>query len=291
MEELVLAQARLSETAELLKLAQEAASAGIWAWDVKRDIVWLSPECARLNSVHCDPIKHRDGVEVPVSTWLAHVHAEDRARVEAENSRAINERHGFEVELRVLRSATLDEGYRWLHSIGKVVLDDTSGEPLRVVGFDADITRRKDDEARMMYMARHDGLTGLLNRSAFYELLEEAAVEAERGGFHLSILAIDLDRFKWVNDTYGHPVGDALLRRVAAMLKAAVSSEDIVARLGGDEFAVIRLSDGKLSNDDFAARLIKAINARIDLEGHTISVGASVGIAVYPRELPTRRSF
>ena len=284
MEELAHAQGKLSQTAELLKLAQEAASAGIWAWDVKRDVVWLSPECARLNSVPFDPVMHRDGVEVPVRTWLAHVHDGDKARVVAENRRAIKERDGFEVELRIARSATADEGYRWLHSIGKVVLDHTSGEPLRVVGFDADITRRKDDEARIVHMARHDGLTGLLNRGAFYELLEGAIGEAERGGFHLSILAIDLDRFKWVNDTYGHPLGDALLRRVAASLKATVLSADVVARLGGDEFAVIRLCSGEQSNDDFAAQLIEAVNARIILDGLSITVGASVGIAVYPKD-------
>ena len=283
-DELFRALAKLRDTAELLRLAQEAASVGIWAWDIKRNVVWLSPECARLNCVPYDLVKDRDGVEVPVEDWLAHVHAEDRAGVEAENRRAIAEGCGFEIELRVRQSMHAEDAHRWLHSIGKVVLDVVSGEALRVVGLDVDITRRKDDEARMAHLARHDALTGLQNRRSFYDRLEQMVEAARREGVRVSILAIDLDRFKWINDTYGHSLGDALLRRVAGTLSASVGTADVVARLGGDEFAVIRSNrrDGELDDSAFAGRLIEALSATSVTDGHAISVGASIGIAVFP---------
>ena len=286
VDELGHAQRRLRETAELLRIAQEAAAAGIWAWDVKRGMVWLSPECARLNSVPYDPVSDCDGVEVPIEDWLAHVHEKDRVRVEMENRRAIIDRQGFEIELRVRRSMRSDEGWRWLHSIGKIVLDENSGEATRIVGFDVDITRRKEAEAQMTHLACHDGLTGLANRRYFYARLDLAVTEARRDGRRLSIFAVDLDRFKWVNDTHGHSVGDGVLRCAATAIASAASGADLVARLGGDEFAIIRSTYGYETSDDcaFARRLIETIVGMSATGEHAVAVGASVGIAAFPND-------
>ncbi len=139
---------------------------------------------------------------------------------------------------------------------------------------------RKQHERHITYLARHDPLTGLANRTSLSERLDAIyadAVEIDRVALHL----IDLDRFKFVNDTYGHPIGDKLLAMVAQRLREALRQTDLVARIGGDEFAVLQLG---LANQSDAAqvadRLVKALNQLYQIEGLRIEIGASVGIAL-----------
>ena len=142
-----------------------------------------------------------------------------------------------------------------------------------------DITERRKSEAQIVFMARHDALTGLPNRTLFSERVEQAIAQAGRGiGF--AVLFLDLDRFKVVNDTLGHPVGDRLLRAVAGRLKTCVRETDTVARLGGDEFAIVQ-TNLALPQDagDLAQRLVTALSQPYDIDGYRIVVGASVGIA------------
>jgi diguanylate cyclase (GGDEF)-like protein len=143
-----------------------------------------------------------------------------------------------------------------------------------------DITRRREDEAKILYLARHDVLTGLANRALFEERLHAAVALARRGaGF--AVLCLDLDRFKAVNDTYGHPVGDSLLRAVADRLCAAVRDTDTVARLGGDEFAVILFGTAEAAiAASLASRIVESISRTFELDGHQLHVGTSVGIAL-----------
>jgi len=145
-----------------------------------------------------------------------------------------------------------------------------------------DVTERRQAEARIAYMARHDTLTGLPNRAVFGERIDEALAQIGRGN-RFSVLCLDLDRFKEVNDTLGHPVGDALLRAVAERLGACVRDTDTVARLGGDEFAVI-LTDIHRPDDAavLARHIVEVISAPYTLEGHLVSVGVSIGICFAP---------
>ena len=146
-----------------------------------------------------------------------------------------------------------------------------------------DVTERGEAEARIAYLAQHDALTSLPNRVLFHDRLKEAFGHVRRTGRPLAVHCIDLDHFKSVNDTLGHSIGDQLLREVAGRLKQHLTESCLVARLGGDEFAVIQpdiLHPNEAS--DLAARLISALSAHYEIQGHEVIVGASVGIALAP---------
>jgi diguanylate cyclase (GGDEF)-like protein len=145
-----------------------------------------------------------------------------------------------------------------------------------------DITERRRAEAQIVHMAHHDALTGLPNRVLFLERLNGAIARARRGN-PCSVMCLDLDQFKAVNDTLGHPVGDALLQAVTARLLGLVRETDIVARLGGDEFAIVQDSvDQPGDATALARRLIADISAPYEINGHQVVIGTSIGIAVVP---------
>lgn len=146
----------------------------------------------------------------------------------------------------------------------------------------ADISERIKTESQVAYMALHDALTDLPNRVMFHQRLDEALGRVKRGEA-IAVLCLDLDRFKTVNDTLGHPVGDKLLMAVAEKLKGLIRETDTVARLGGDEFAVI-LSNIKKTTDttDFAGRLVRALGEPHDIGDHLVVTGVSIGIALAP---------
>jgi diguanylate cyclase (GGDEF)-like protein/PAS domain S-box-containing protein len=146
-----------------------------------------------------------------------------------------------------------------------------------------DITERRRAETRIAHMARHDALTDLPNRVLYRERLDEALLSSTGAG--LAVLFVDLDQFKSVNDTLGHPAGDALLRQVAERIRNAVTEGATVARLGGDEFAI--LIEGKTTPheiDAFARHVIAVISEPYDLEGHRFVIGATIGIAIAPAD-------
>lgn len=148
-----------------------------------------------------------------------------------------------------------------------------------------DITERKKAEERIHYLAYYDGLTGLPNRAMLYKLIDQALVEARRNRLHGAILFIDLNRFKPINDTLGHAIGDQLLQQVAERLRAAVRNEDVVARLGGDEF-IVALFD--ITRREHAAVVAQKVLAALDppfhVEAYEFKIGAAIGISVYPRD-------
>jgi diguanylate cyclase (GGDEF)-like protein/PAS domain S-box-containing protein len=148
-----------------------------------------------------------------------------------------------------------------------------------------DVTERKQAEARIAYMAHHDALTGLPNRVLFHERLADALALVRRagGGPGLAVHCLDLDHFKSVNDTLGHPVGDLLLKAVAERLGRCVGEEALVARLGGDEFAVIQpIAAGPNAAGELASRLIAVVGAPYEVQGNEVVIGASIGIALAP---------
>ncbi len=146
-----------------------------------------------------------------------------------------------------------------------------------------DITQRRRAEAQITYLAHHDGLTGLVNRFHFGESLDVALAECDRQGGRISVFCIDLDGFKHVNDSFGHHVGDALLKEVGKRLALVVRDDDIVARLGGDEFAVLQTQQNGDGGDlPMAERLLQVLGERYDVDGLVLFVTASIGVASAP---------
>jgi diguanylate cyclase (GGDEF)-like protein/PAS domain S-box-containing protein len=164
------------------------------------------------------------------------------------------------------------------------VVKDAEGEVIHYVALHADISRIKESEARLEYQARHDHLTGLANRLMLHLRVEHALERARRDGTPLALLMLDLDRFKDVNDSFGHLMGDALLRDVAERLIRRVRNADTVSRLGGDEFTVLlETIDDPAEAARVAEDLIHALNEPFRLpNGNEVVVGATVGIAIFP---------
>jgi diguanylate cyclase (GGDEF)-like protein/PAS domain S-box-containing protein len=155
-----------------------------------------------------------------------------------------------------------------------------------------DITSRKAAEAAVVRMASHDALTGLPNRRFFIEALEHEIARAKRTGKLLAVLYLDLDRFKDVNDTLGHPIGDRLLQEVAARLRASMRAIDTIARFGGDEFAAMGIDIAAAADVGALARkIVAALGAPFAVDDRTIQTGASIGIAVYGPDSPDAESL
>ena len=170
----------------------------------------------------------------------------------------------------------------WL-SISAVYDEDNSIS--NYVGIFSDITDKKEAEERIYHMAHHDALTGLLNRTMFNIELKDAIAQAQHSSHRIAVLYIDLDNFKKVNDTLGHPVGDELLKVVARRLTGILRDSDIVCRIGGDEFIVMLQSIKKPEHaGKVAGNLLRVLAPPIELAERELFIGASIGIALYPQD-------
>jgi len=175
------------------------------------------------------------------------------------------------------------------------IMEAVDGRSLRVVdqpmpdgGWIAtfeDITEWRKAESQIVYMARHDPLTALPNRTVFREAMEQT-LRRLKPDEQLSVLCLDLDHFKDVNDTLGHPVGDELLKSVAQRIMQCVRETDLVARLGGDEFAIVHVATASESSESaqLASRLVDVVSAPYQLESHQVVVGVSIGVSVAPAD-------
>jgi diguanylate cyclase (GGDEF)-like protein/PAS domain S-box-containing protein len=161
---------------------------------------------------------------------------------------------------------------------------DYEGAPAVLIAI-IDITERKEAEARIAHMAHHDALTDLPNRVLFRQRMADALAQRSRSGNLIGALCIDLDNFKLVNDTLGHPIGDRLLQDVAARIGRVLRTRDTAARLGGDEFAVL-VPEMKSPQElgILAQRLIQVVSEPYVIEGHMVTVGSTIGIAVAPTD-------
>ena len=185
-----------------------------------------------------------------------------------------------------------------IHKDGSIVPVEFEGRLMPIEGkvyrlsVVRDIRRRKQAEARIDFLAHHDQLTGLPNRALLRERLEFILASARRRGNRVAILFIDLDNFKLVNDSLGHAAGDELLKMVAARLPAALRAVDVVSRHGGDEFLVVLPDVGdEHSSIQVAEKLLAAISEPMQIEGQSVSVSPSIGIAIYPRDGETTEAL
>ena len=265
----------LRRSEERLALALDSGSDGLWDWNVTTGRAWFSDRWCGMLGYSPDEIEPR------MRTWDVLLHPDDRGsatRLLADHFERRSE--SFECEHRLQNK---EGGWNWILARGKVVSRDAVGKPLRVVGTMIDIGARKAAESQIAHMARHDGLTDLPARVLFYERLEQSLFELARDGGSCAVLCLDLDRFKAVNDTLGHLVGDVLLQEIARRLREVVPPEGVVARLGGDEFAVL-VDDGqdRSAVGHLAERLVEAVGRPVQIGDQHVEVGLSVGIALAP---------
>ncbi|TMD08610.1 MAG: EAL domain-containing protein [Chloroflexi bacterium] len=177
---------------------------------------------------------------------------------------------------------TRDGSQIWV-SISTSMVRGQEGEPLYLIGMCEDITDRKAQTALLEYQAMHDSLTDLPNRTLLNDRLQQALLTSQRDGRQLALLIMDLNRFKDVNDTFGHNVGDELLQQVGPRLHAQLRESDTVARLGGDEFAVVLPTAGDEAGAvNAAGRLLAALQEPFAIESQRLQIGGSIGIAISP---------
>lgn len=165
------------------------------------------------------------------------------------------------------------------------LLKDEKGENNGIICYAKDITERKQAQAKLRYQAHYDSLTDLPNRTLFNDRLKQGIEKAKRNGLNLALLFIDLDRFKQINDSLGHDVGDFVLKIAASRLKSTLRKEDTLARLGGDEFTIImeeliKEKDASL----LAQKILDVLDEPIYIEGRTLYISSSIGISIYPQD-------
>jgi diguanylate cyclase (GGDEF)-like protein/PAS domain S-box-containing protein len=177
------------------------------------------------------------------------------------------------------------DGTRRSFATIKTPLWDSQQKIVAVVTISTDITSRKAAEERMSYMAHHDALTGLPNRARLLDRMQKDMRTAKETNQKFALLFLDLDRFKAVNDGFGHPVGDWLLQEIANRLTESCPADDMVARLGGDEFAILHFYSGASdSAADVADRVVRAVTAPISHNGYPLYTSASVGVTIFPTD-------
>jgi diguanylate cyclase (GGDEF)-like protein/PAS domain S-box-containing protein len=230
--------------------------------------LYLSPAWSKITGWPAPPDTHG---------MLDIVHPQDHRRVLLDAARA--PLGGVDHEYRIMRP---DGEVRWLR-VRTFPIHDATGAVYRVAGVAEDISERKADQERLLQLAHFDRLTSLPNRTLLYDSLQRTLEHAQAEKSIVAVLFIDLDRFKVVNDTLGHAIGDALLQQVALRLTDSVRIRDTVGRLGGDEFALILPAlESAEASGAVAEKLLRALALPFALEQHEVFVTASIGITLFP---------
>jgi diguanylate cyclase (GGDEF)-like protein/PAS domain S-box-containing protein len=234
----------------------------------------------RVNKAMCE-ITGYSREQLEATSYRSITHPDDLARNEAGIADVIEGRAShYRTEKRYIHS----DGHVVPVDLSSTVVRDGDGNPIHVLTQVQDITERKRFEGQLQYLADHDSLTGLFNRRRFEEELTRELASAERYEGRLAVLAIDLDDFKYINDSLGHSIGDELIVQVGETLRARLRRSDVLARLGGDEFAVILPRIDEQTALDVAGSLLEAVG-EVDLVGLGArgggKVSASVGIAMF----------
>lgn len=252
----------LREGEERLRLALQAGRMFAWERNLQTDFVTRSDSAYELIGLGSGPAQEFDANVYPNDKWRAPM-------------------WGSIIDQEEIRYVRPDGRVIWLAARSTVVAESETDK--RLIGVTFDITDRKLVEEKLWRMANQDALTGLGNRALFQNRLTEALQHAEANGYAVSLLLLDLDDFKAVNDTRGHDAGDVLLVEVGRRLSHAVRDCDTVARIGGDEFAIICVETEAEDALRLADSLASLLARPIPYEGRSLSIRASMGIAAYPR--------
>ncbi|WP_022660319.1 sensor domain-containing diguanylate cyclase [Paucidesulfovibrio longus] len=271
-------RSRLSARVKQFNILRKLTDSAAWAIDLRRGRMWCSGELAGRKGVG------PEGCYFTMRGALREVHPADRAGLLESIRGAMRDGKGpLRCDLRVRMS---DGNYRWVELIGEVVLDSDS-RPLQLSGIAVDIRHRKRTERHLRRQAVTDPLTGTNNRRTFMEELDYCFARAAEEGRPLSMLVMDLDHFKRINDTWGHPAGDAALRMFAEYCRQSLREGDLLARIGGEEFAVL-LPDTEAESAVAAGERIRrsVCKGPVDAGGVCVPLTVSLGCATFPDDFP-----
>jgi diguanylate cyclase (GGDEF)-like protein/PAS domain S-box-containing protein len=261
----------LQVSEERYSLVARGANDGLWDWDYKSDQVYFSPRWKSMLGFTEAVIGNSP------EEWISRIHADDRGLVIADLDAHKNARTShFECEYRIENA---EGSYRWMHCRGLAVRDE-DGIAYRMTGSQTDITDRKKAEEKLVFDAVHDALTGLPNRILFLDRLNHCIeLSSRRKNYSFAVLYLDLNRFKVVNDSLGHVLGDRLLTEVGSRMKKVVRKGDTLSRIGGDEFAILceDIEDITVATG-LADRIQEQLLKPVDLDGQLVVIGCSIGI-------------
>jgi diguanylate cyclase (GGDEF)-like protein/PAS domain S-box-containing protein len=262
----------LEDRGEIYALVVNSSNDGLWNWDLGTNFINFCDRWKAIIGYEKDEIGNRP------DEWLGRVHPDDIESVESDiTGHLLGLTPQFQSEYRIRNQKG---EYRWVLSRGRAIWDDTK-RIYRMAGLMTDITEQKELEQQLLHNALHDSLTGLPNRTLFMNKLKRALTRSQQQeNYFFAVLFLDLDRFKVINDTLGHQIGDSLLIKLARKLENSVRPGDIVARLGGDEFGII-IDNIACVNDaaHTATRIQQELSYPFNLGGNEVFVSASIGIS------------
>lgn len=267
-------QEMLKKSEERYRLVLEGANDGLWDWDIIANTAYISERWKNVIGLEKQEISHY------YETLIKRIHPGDVKRVVKNLDTHIKEKTPhYACEYRM----KLNNGkYIWILSRGKASWD-REGKAVRIAGSHTDITERKRTENRLKHLAYYDPLTDIPLRNTFMDRLKFSITEAKRNELKLAVLFLDLDNFKIFNDTYGHHIGDRLLKRVTERLNSCIRNSDTLSRMGGDEFAILMPGISNMNEvDEIANRIIELLKKPLDVNGYKLYVTISIGVAVYP---------
>jgi diguanylate cyclase (GGDEF)-like protein/PAS domain S-box-containing protein len=266
-----LAEEKVKDNEYRYALTIQGSQNAIFDWDLTSDHIYYSHSWCEL--LGCDASVMSNAP----SQWLDRVDEAYRDKLESALQQHIEH-----------RTEALDLELKMHHDAGDVVwvlcravaVRDSAGRAVRLAGSLADITELKQTQEQLQWLASHDAMTGLANRALFTQRVQQAIERRDREpDYQFAILTLDFDRFKLVNDTLGHEVGDALLKSIAQRMTALLSEQDVAARFGGDEFAIfVDAIDGPEMAQDLAQRLLDAFEQPHQLENNRLISTASIGV-------------
>ncbi|WP_375397955.1 putative bifunctional diguanylate cyclase/phosphodiesterase [uncultured Sphingomonas sp.] len=261
--------------AQLVREVEEHGDGWFWQTDRQGRITYLSDKVGReLVRIGADPNAAR----------LTDIFRMDAGTPDTERTLGFHLSSRTSFSDYAVRPIAEDDGERWWSISGRPMLDEV-GRFQGFVGSGSDLSQKRRSEAEITRLALFDGLTGLANRQQMRASLDKTLAPHQGGHRVTSLMLIDLDRFKTVNDTLGHQTGDALLRQVAQRLLRAVGEAGLVGRLGGDEFQIVLPGEGDRARlGDLARRIIGSLSQPYFIDGSSIIIGCSIGIAIAPHD-------
>lgn len=271
---------RLRESEERYALAVQGANDGLWDWDMRTGHIYYSPRWKQMLGYEDHEISNGP------DEWFDRIHIDDRALVRKDLREHFDgqSKHFFS-EYRMRHKSGI---WIWVLARG-LAIRGSDGEAYRMAGSQSEITQRKAAEAKLIHSAFHDSLTGLPNRAWVTRWLIDTLKKPNQEN-QFALLYFDLDRFKVINDSLGHNVGDEILRTIATRLRQSLDQIADVARIGGDEFIVLMPLSGRPHEEDrVAERIIEVVNTPIHLKNRDLILGCSIGIALqtdHPYEYP-----